>query len=206
MPTIALYNMNREQVGEVQLNAEIFAAEIREPLIHQALKIQLANRRAGTVSTKNRAAVSGSGKKPFKQKGTGNARQGCKRAPQYPGGGIVFGPQPKTYALSINKKARRAALRSVLSMQLKSNRITVLDKLEFERVSTKDFSGFMKKFDLERLLIITEEPSANLYLSSRNVPYVKMLKADGLNVYDMLKYKHIILTEGAVRLVEGALQ
>jgi large subunit ribosomal protein L4 len=198
--------MNREQVGEVQLNEQIFAAEVKEPLIHQALKIQLANRRAGTVATKTRSAVSGGGKKPFKQKGTGNARQGCSRAPQYPGGGTVFGPQPKTYALSINKKARKAALRSLLSMQLQSERITVLDKLDFERISTKDFSGFMKKFDLERLLIITEEPSANLQLSSRNVPYVKLLKADGLNIYDMLKYKHIVLTENAVRLVEGALQ
>jgi len=206
MPTIALYNMNREQVGEVQLNEQIFAAEVKEPLIHQALKIQLANRRAGTVKTKTRGEVSGGGKKPFKQKGTGNARQGCSRAPQYPGGGTVFGPQPKTYALSINKKARKAALRSMLSMQLQSNRITVLDKLDFERISTKDFSGFMKKFDLERSLIITDEPSANLQLSSRNVPYVKLLKADGLNIFDMLKYKHLVLTESAVRLVEGALQ
>ena len=206
MPTIALYNMKNEKVGEVQLNDEIFAAEVKEPLIHQALKIQLANRRAGTVGTKTRAEVAGSGKKPFKQKGTGGARQGCKRAPQYPGGGIVFGPTPKTYSLSINKKARKAALRSVLSMQLKSNKITVLDKLDFDRISTKDFSGFMKKFDLDRLLIVADDPSKNLYLSSRNVPYVKMLKADGLNVYDMLKYKHIMLTESAVKLVEGALQ
>ncbi|MCE1225954.1 MAG: 50S ribosomal protein L4 [Geobacteraceae bacterium] len=206
MPTIALYNMNREKVGEVALDEQIFAAEVKEPLIHQALKVQLANRRAGTVKTKTRAEVSGGGKKPFKQKGTGNARQGCSRAPQYPGGGTVFGPQPKTYNLAINKKARKAALRSLLSMQLKSEKITVLDQIEFAKISTKDFAGFMKKFDLERSLIITEEPSTNLTLSSRNVPYVKLLKADGLNVYDVLKYKNIVMTEGAVRLVEGALQ
>lgn len=206
MPTIALYNMNREKVGEVALDEQIFAAEVKEPLIHQALKVQLANRRAGTVKTKTRAEVSGGGKKPFKQKGTGNARQGCSRAPQYPGGGTVFGPQPKTYNLGINKKARKAALRSLLSMQLKSEKITVLDQLDFAKISTKDFAGFMKKFDLERSLIITEEPSTNLALSSRNVPYVKLLKADGLNVYDVLKYKNIVMTEGAVRLVEGALQ
>ncbi|MDK9717775.1 MAG: 50S ribosomal protein L4 [Trichlorobacter sp.] len=206
MPTIALYNMNREKVGEVTLDEQIFAAEVKEPLIHQALKVQLANRRAGTVKTKTRAEVSGGGRKPFKQKGTGNARQGCSRAPQYPGGGTVFGPQPKTYNLGINKKARKAALRSLLSMQLKSEKITVLDQLEFEKISTKDFSGFMKKFDLERSLIITEEPSTNLSLSSRNVPYVKLLKADGLNVFDVLKYQNIVMTEGAVRLVEGALQ
>lgn len=206
MPILALYNMNREKVGEVSLSEQIFAAEVKEPLIHQALKVQLANRRAGTVKTKTRGEVSGGGKKPFKQKGTGNARQGCSRAPQYPGGGTVFGPQPKTYNLAINKKARKAALRSLLSMQLKSEKITVLDKLDFAKISTKDFSGFMKKFDLERSLIITEEPSTNLYLSARNVPYVKLLKADGLNVYDVLKYKNIVITEGAVRLVEGALQ
>lgn len=206
MPTIALYNMNREQVGQVQLNESVFDAEVREPLIHQALKIQLANRRAGTSAVKNRAVVSGSGKKPFKQKGTGGARQGCKRAPHYPGGGVAFGPQPKVYNLSINKKARKAALCSVLSMQLKEDRITVLDKIDFAKISTKDFAGFLKKFDLERSLIVTESPSVNLSLSSRNVPYVKLLKADGLNVFDMLKYRHIIFTEGAVRLVEGALQ
>jgi large subunit ribosomal protein L4 len=198
--------MNREQVGEVLLDDQIFAVEVKEPLIHQTLKVQLANRRAGTVKTKTRAEVSGGGKKPFKQKGTGNARQGCSRAPQYPGGGTVFGPQPKTYSLGINKKTRKAALRSLLSMQLKSDKITVLDQLDFAKISTKDFAGFLKTFDLDRSLIITEEPSVNLFLSSRNVPYVKLLKADGLNVYDVLKYKNIVMTKGAVRLVEGALQ
>ncbi|CAH2030579.1 50S ribosomal protein L4 [Trichlorobacter ammonificans] len=206
MPTISMYNMQNEKVGEISLDEAVFAAEVKEPLIHQALKIQLANRRAGTVSTKNRSEVAGSGKKPFKQKGTGGARQGCKRAPQYPGGGIVFGPQPKTYQLSITKKARKAALRSLLSLQLKRDRITVLDNLEFSAISTKEFAGFLKRFDLDRSLIITEEPSTNLYLSSRNVPYVKLLKADSLNVYDVLKYRNIILTKGAVPLVEGALQ
>ncbi len=206
MPTIALYNMNREQVGEVALDEQIFAGEVKESLIHQALKIQLANRRAGTVKTKTRGEVSGGGRKPFKQKGTGNARQGCSRAPQYPGGGTVFGPSPKTYALAINKKARKAALRSLLAMQLKSERITVLDNLDFANISTKDFAGFMKRFDLERSLIITDEPSKNLSLSARNVPYVKLLKADGLNVHDVLKYRNIVMTQSAVKLVEGALQ
>ncbi len=206
MSTIALYNMNREKIGEVALNDAIFGVEVKESLIHQALKVQLANRRAGTVKTKTRAEVSGGGKKPFKQKGTGNARQGCSRAPQYPGGGTVFGPQPKVYNLSINKKARKAALRSLLSMHLKNDKIVVLDQLSFPRISTKDFSGFMKKFELNRSLIITEDSATSLYLSSRNVPYVKMLKADGLNVYDILKYHNIIMTEGAVRLVEGVLQ
>lgn len=198
--------MNREQVGEVALDEQIFAAEVKEPLIHQALKVQLANRRAGTVKTKTRSEVSGGGRKPFKQKGTGNARQGSSRAPQYPGGGTVFGPQPKIYNLAINKKARKAALRSLLSLQLKSEKITVLDSLDFAKISTKDFAGFMKKFELNRSLIITGEPSLQLQLSSRNVPYVKLLKADGLNVFDILKYQNIVMTQDAVQLVEGALQ
>lgn len=206
MPTITVYNMNREQVGEVALNEQIFAAEVKEPLIHQALKVQLANRRAGTVKTKTRSEVSGGGRKPFKQKGTGNARQGSTRAPQYPGGGTVFGPQPKIYNLAINKKARKAALRSLLSLQLKSEKITVLDKLDFAKISTKDFAGFMTRFELNRSLIITGEPSLQLQLSSRNVPYVKLLKADGLNVFDILKYQNIVMTQDAVQLVEGALQ
>lgn len=206
MPSIAVYNMNRQQVGEAQLPDTVFAAEVKEHLIHQALRIQLANRRAGTVAVKNRSAVSGGGKKPFKQKGTGNARQGCSRAPQYPGGGVAFGPQPKTYNLSMNKKARSAALCSVLSMQFNSNRITVLDSLDLDKISTKDFVGFLKRFELEKSLIVADNPSNNLFLSARNVPHVKMLPLDGLNVHDMLKYKHIIFTQGAVASVEGVLQ
>jgi large subunit ribosomal protein L4 len=206
MPSIAVFNMNKQQIGEVQLPDAVFGAEVKEYLIHQALRIQLANRRAGTVAVKNRAAVSGGGKKPFKQKGTGNARQGCSRAPQYPGGGVAFGPQPKTYNLSMNKKARAAALCSLLSFQYKNESITVLDKLDFDKISTKDFSGFMKRFELEKSLIVTDSPSNNLYLSARNVPHVKVLKVGALNVHDMLKYKNIIFTQEAVQTVEGALQ
>lgn len=206
MPSIAVFNMNRQQVGEVQLSDEIFNGEVKEHLMHLALRIQLANRRAGTVKTKTRSEVAGSNKKPFKQKGTGNARQGNVRAPQYPGGGVAFGPRPKTYDLSINKKARNAALRSALSLQFKNERITVLDKLEFESISTKDFAGFMKRFEIERSLIITDDFSNNVHLSSRNVPHIKLLKHDALNIHDMLKYKNIIITQGAVQFVEGALQ
>jgi large subunit ribosomal protein L4 len=206
MPSIAVYNVNREKVGELQLSDDVFGVEVRESLIHQALRVQLANRRAGTVAVKNRSEVAGSGKKPFKQKGTGNARQGCRRAPQYPGGGVAFGPQPKTYDLSMNKKARAAALCSLLSLQYKNDNITVLDRLDFEKISTKAFSGFLKRFDLERSLIIAENPSNNLYLSARNVPHVKLLKGNALNVHDMLKYKNIILTQDAVQTVEGALR
>jgi large subunit ribosomal protein L4 len=206
MPSIAVYNMNKQQVGEVQLSDDVFGVEVRESLIHQALRIQLANRRAGTVAVKNRSAVSGGGKKPFKQKGTGGARQGCSRAPQYPGGGVAFGPQRKTYNLSMNKKARVAALCSVLTYKLQNNNITVLDKIEFENISTKSFVGFLSNFDLNKSLIVTDDYNNNLFLSARNVPHIKMLKHDALNIHDMLKYKHIIFTQGSVQSTEGVLQ
>lgn len=206
MPSIAVYNMNKQQVGEVQLSDDVFDVEVRESLIHQALKIQLANRRAGTVAVKNRSAVRGGGKKPFKQKGTGNARQGCSRAPQYPGGGVAFGPQPKVYNLSMNKKARAAAICSVLTYKLQTNNITILDKIEFDKVSTKDFVDFLDKFDLSKSLIVTDEFNNNLVLSARNVAHIKMLKHDGLNIHDMLKFKHIIFTQGSVQSAEGVLQ
>ena len=205
MPSIAVFNMNRQQIGEVELSDEIFNAEVKEHLMHLALRIQLANRRAGTVGTKTRSEVSGGGKKPFKQKGTGNARQGCSRAPQYPGGGVAFGPKSREYNLSINKKARNAALRSALSLQFRNERITVLDKLDFDKISTSDFAGFMKRFEIDSSLIITDDFSNNLHLSSRNVPHIKLLKHDALNIHDMLKYKNIIFTKGAVQSVEGAL-
>jgi len=206
MPSIAVFDMNKQQVGDVQLSDNVFDVEVRESLIHQALRIQLANRRAGTVAVKNRSAVSGGGKKPFKQKGTGNARQGCSRAPQYPGGGVAFGPQRKTYNLSMNKKARVAALCSVLTYKLQTNNITVLDKIEFENISTKNFVSFLTKFDLSKSLIVTDDFNNNLFLSARNVPHIKMLKHDALNIHDMLKYKHIIFTKGSVQSTEGVLQ
>jgi len=206
MPSIAVYNMNNQQVGEVQLSDAVFGTEIKEHLMHLALRIQLANRRAGTVKTKTRSEVAGSGKKPFKQKGTGGARQGCVRAPQYPGGGVAFGPRPKEYSLSMNKKARKSAICSALSFQYKSNRVTIMDKLDFETISTKEFVGFMKRFDIDRSLIITDDLTNNLHLSSRNVPNIKLLKHDALNIFDILKYKNLIITQGALQSVEGALQ
>jgi len=206
MPSISLFDMNRQKVGEVVLSDMVFSAEVKEHLMHQALRVQLANRRAGTVAVKNRSAVSGGGKKPFKQKGTGNARQGCSRAPQYPGGGVAFGPQPKEYDLSMNKKARNAALRSALSLHYKNDRITVIDKLSLNTISTKDFVSFMKRFELERSLIVTDSLDNNFMLSARNVPHVKMLKYDALNIHDLLKYKHVIFTQDSVQTVEGVLQ
>jgi large subunit ribosomal protein L4 len=206
MATIDVYDISKTKVGEMDLADSVFAAEVKEYLIHEALKIQLANRRAGTVAVKNRSAVSGGGKKPFKQKGTGGARQGTIRAPHYPGGGVAFGPRPKVYNLSMNKKARKGALRSALSQLYKNNKLTVLNSFELEKISTQGFVGVMTKFDIDKTLLIFEGENRNLELSARNVKHVKLLKPEDLNVFDILKYQSIVLTQDAVRKVEGALQ
>jgi large subunit ribosomal protein L4 len=206
MATIDVYDIKKNKVGEMDLNDAVFNGEVKEYLIHEAVKIQLANRRAGTVAVKNRSAVSGGGKKPFRQKGTGQARQGCIRAPHYPGGGVAFGPQPKTYNLSMNKKARKAALRSALSLMFKENKMTVLDALNIEQVSTKSFVGVLNGFALEKTLVVIDGGNRNLELSARNIKDVKVLKSEGLNIFDIMKYQSIIFTQDAVRKVEGALQ
>jgi large subunit ribosomal protein L4 len=208
MATISVYDLNRKKVSDIELNDEIFNGEVKEYLIHEAVKIQLANRRAGTVAVKNRSEVSGGGKKPFKQKGTGNARQGCSRAPQYPGGGVAFGPQPKTYNLSMNKKARKAALRSALSLVYKDNRLTVMDSYKLGEVSTKNFASVLNRFELSKALLVVDGDLDNreIMLSARNIKDIKILHADGLNIFDIMKYKNVILSREAVAKVEGALQ
>src|SRR5512146_385889 len=206
MATIDVYDIRKKKVGEMELSDIIFNGEVKEYLIHEALKVQLANRRAGTVAVKNRAAVSGGGKKPYRQKGTGQARQGCIRAPHYPGGGVAFGPRPKVYNLGMNKKARKAALRSALSLLFKDNKLTVVDNLELAKISTKDFVGVLNEFAIAKTLVIVDGANRNLELSARNVKEVKVLNSDGLNVHDIMKYQSIIFTQEAVRKVEGALQ
>jgi large subunit ribosomal protein L4 len=206
MATIDIYDIDKNKVGEMDLNDEVFNVEVKEYLLHEAVKVQLANRRAGTVAVKNRSAVAGSGKKPFRQKGTGQARQGCRRAPQYPGGGVAFGPKPKVYNLGMNKKARKAAIKSALSYLYKENQMTVLNSFELENISTKRFVQVLHGFDKEKYLVVLDQENKNVELSARNVKHVKVMNPDSLNVYDMLRYKHIIFTEAAVRKVEGALQ
>ncbi len=206
MATIDIYDIKKNRVGEMDLNESVFNTEVKEHLIHEVIKIQLTNRRAGTVAVKNRSAVAGSGKKPFRQKGTGQARQGCRRAPQYPGGGVVFGPKPKEYNLSMNKKARKGALKSALSYLYKENQMTVLNALELESISTKKFVNVLQEFDKEKFLVVLDSKNTNVELSARNVKHVKVMQSEALNVYDILNYKHVIFTEAAVRKVEGALQ
>ncbi len=206
MATIDIYDIDKNKVGEMDLDESVFNAEVKKYLIHEAVKVQLTNKRAGTVSVKNRSDVAGSGKKPFRQKGTGQARQGCRRAPQYPGGGVAFGPKPKEYKLSMNKKARKSALKSILSHLYKENKMTVLNALNLENISTKNFANIMQKFEQKKYLVVLDEKNKNVELSARNVKHVKVLQPEALNVYDILNYKHVVFTEAAVRKVEGALQ
>jgi large subunit ribosomal protein L4 len=206
MATIDIYDIGKNRVGEMEISDSVFNCDVKEYLIHEAVKVQLANRRAGTVAVKNRALVAGSGKKPFRQKGTGSARQGCKRAPQYPGGGVAFGPQPKTYSVGMNKKARKAAIRSALSLLFRENKMTVVNAFDLKKISTKGFVGTLDGFNIAKTLLVIDDANRNLELSARNVKDVKVLKSEGLNVFDIMKYQSIIFTQDAVRKVEGALQ
>lgn len=206
MAKLDVFDNKKTKVGEIDLSDTVFNDDIREYLIHEAVKIQLANRRAGTVAVKNRSAVAGSGKKPFKQKGTGQARQGCRRAPQYPGGGVAFGPQPKTYDLSMNKKARKSALRSAMSLMYKNDRLTILNNLNLDKISSSEFSKILDAFSIKKTLVITDTYNLNLDLSARNVKNVKVLNSDAINIFDIMKYQRIIFTEQSVKAVEGALQ
>jgi large subunit ribosomal protein L4 len=205
MATIDVYNLDKTKVEEMNLSDEVFNTDVREYLIHEAVKIQLANRRAGTVKVKTRSEVSGGGRKPFKQKGTGGARQGCIRAPHYPGGGVAFGPQPKTYNLAMNKKARKAAIRSALSLFYKGNKLTVVKNFDLDAISTSSFVNVLDRFELSKTLLVIDSENRNLVLSARNIKNVKVLYADSLNIFDMMKYQNVMISQSAVKKVEGAL-
>jgi large subunit ribosomal protein L4 len=206
MVTIDMFDFKKNKIGAIELSDDVFNVDIKDYLIHEAVRVQLINRRAGTVAVKNRSEVAGSGKKPFKQKGTGQARQGCRRAPQYPGGGVAFGPQPKVYNLSMNKKAHKAAMKSALTYLQQENRITVIDKLELDSISSKYFATFLSDFELKKTLVVSEARNTKLELSARNIKDVKVVMADSLNVYDMVKFTNVVFSEASVRKVEGALQ
>lgn len=205
MAKIAVYDTNRNQVSERELSDEVFNAEVKEYLIHDMVRYQLAARRQGTSAVKNRAAVAGGGKKPYRQKGTGNARQGTIRAPHYVGGGVVFGPTPRDFGFKLNKKVKKAALRSALSARFKEERLAVLNDIQLDAISTKGVAEILKRFELDNVLVVVGEGNRNLELSARNLPHVKVLKAEGVNVYDLMNYRNLIVTEGAVEQLEGAL-
>ncbi|MCK4536074.1 MAG: 50S ribosomal protein L4 [Desulfuromonadales bacterium] len=205
MAKIAVYDINNNQVSERELNDAVFNADVKEYLLHDMVRYQLAARRQGTAKTKGRSEVRGGGKKPFRQKGTGNARQGTATAPNLVGGGTVFGPTPRDYRFKLNRKVKKAALTSALSARFKEERLTVINSLALEKISTKSFSEVLAKFDLEKTLIVVDGDNLNAELSARNLPFVKLMRAEGVNVYDVLKYPNLVLTEGAVDQIEGAL-
>lgn len=205
MAKISVFDIQKNQVSERELADGIFNTEVKEHLIHDMVRYQLAARRQGTADSKTRSEVSGGGKKPYKQKGTGNARQGSIRAPHYVGGGVAFGPHPRNYAFKLNRKVKKAALRCALSVRYKEERLTVLNALQLDGISTKDFTELLRRFDLASALVVIEAADPNVELSARNLPNIKVLRAEGVNVYDLMKYPNLLLTEGAVSHLEGAL-
>ncbi len=205
MALVDVYNVNKEKVGEVDLKEDIFGVEVKSYLLHEVVVWQRACRRKGTASTKTRGEVSGGGHKPWRQKGTGRARVGSNRSPVWRGGGTVFGPKPRSYAYSLPKKVRRAALKMALSSKLANGQLVVLEDYPYSAPKTKEFIQVMKKFDLEKALFITPEGHETLELSARNVPFVQVLPTAGLNVYDILRYDHLVLLSPAVAAIEARL-
>jgi len=197
-----VYDMNGKQVGEVELSEAVFGIEPNESVVHDVVKNHLANCRQGTQSALTRAEVSGGGKKPWKQKGTGHARQGSTRAPQWTHGGIVFAPKPRDYSYTLNKKVRRLALKSVLSAKAQSADIVVIDEIKMDEIKTKKFVEVMKNLKVEKALVVLNDMDVNVIKSADNVPTVKTAQTNELNVFDVLKYDTVVVTKDAVKTIE----
>lgn len=202
MPKIALYNMNAQEVGEIELSDAVFGVEINREAMHQVVKMQLANKRQGTQSALTRAEVRGGGIKPWRQKGTGRARQGSIRSPQWIHGGIVFAPKPRDYSYTVPKKIRRLALKSALSSKVADNEIIVLDELKLDAPKTKVVAEMLNKFETKKTLIVVKESNDIIYKSIRNIAGVSVIPVNNLNVYDILKYEKFIITKDAAQMVE----
>jgi large subunit ribosomal protein L4 len=205
MAKIAVFDMNREQVSERELADEVFNADVKGYLLHDMVRYQLAARRQGSAKTKSRGEVRGGGKKPFRQKGTGNARQGTPTSPIQVGGGVAFGPSPRDYTFKLNRKVKQSALRSALSVRYKDECMTVVNAFDLEQISTKGFAAVLDRFELKKTLIVVDGENVKLELSARNLPFVKVLRAEGVNVYDILKYPNLVMTEAAIDQIEGVL-
>ena len=205
MAPLDVISQDKKKVGTIELRDDVFAVEVNVPLVHQVIKAQLAGRRQGTAKTKTKSEVRGGGRKPFKQKGTGNARQGSIRSPLKPGGGQNFGPQPRSYEQSTPKEMMRGALRSALSDRVKAARVLVVDEFKISDAKTRTLNGILvKNLDLSKVLIV-DDANQNLERSGRNLPYVKVLRTEGLNVYDVVRYDWIVFTKRAVQAVETRL-
>ena len=202
MANVSVLNMEGKEVGSMELNDAVFGVEINEHLVHQAVVLQLANNRQGTQKAKTRSEVSGGGRKPWRQKGTGHARQGSTRAPQWTGGGIVFAPVPRDYSFKMNKKEKRAALKSVLTSKVQENKFIVLDELKLAEVKTKEMKKVLDNLKVNNALVIIGDDSENVALSARNIAGVQTASVNTINVFDMLKYNTIIATKSSVASIE----
>ena len=202
MANVSVFNMAGKEVGTIELNDAVFGVEVNEHLVHLAVVQQLANNRQGTQKAKTRSEVSGGGRKPWRQKGTGHARQGSTRAPQWTGGGVVFAPVPRDYSFKLNKKEKRAALKSALTNAVNTNKLIVVDELKFEEIKTKAFANVMTNLNVDKGLVVLAENDANVVLSARNMATVQTTLTNTLNVYDLMKAKKVVLTKDAVAKIE----
>ncbi len=202
MATISVLNMEGKEVGTMELNDAVFGVEVNEHLVHRAVVQQLANKRQGTQKAKTRSEVSGGGRKPWRQKGTGHARQGSIRAPQWKGGGVVFAPTPRDYSFKMNKKEKRAALKSALTSRVQENKFIVLDELKLDEIKTKKFVEVMKNLDIQKALVVMNDYDTNVIKSAANVPFVKTALTNTINVYDVLKYNTVVVTKAAVETIQ----
>ena len=202
MANVALYNMEGKEVGTVELNDAVFGVEINEHLVHLAVVNQLANNRQGPQKAKTRSEVSGGGRKPWRQKGTGHARQRSTRAPHFTGGGVVFAPTPREYTFKMNKKERRLALKSALTSRVQENKLIVLDELKFDAIKTKNMKAVLDALNVKKALVVINENDQNVVLSARNIADVKTALTNTINVYDILKYNTVVVTKAAVATIE----
>jgi large subunit ribosomal protein L4 len=205
MAQIDIYNANAERVSQRDVRDDVFAVSVREDILHQVVRSQLARSRSGSASSKGRSEVRASGRKLWRQKGTGRARVGPASSPIRRGGGVVFGPTPRGYFTKVNRKVRKAALRMALADKLKIGKLIVVDDFQLEKIKTKTFFEILRNFNVESALIVSEEPNETLEKSSRNIPNVKLLRAEGINVYDILRYEYLLFVEPALGKVEEAL-
>ena len=202
MANVSVYNIEGKEVGKIDLSDAVFGVEVNEHLVHMAVVSQLANNRQGTQKAKTRSEVSGGGRKPWRQKGTGHARQGSTRAPQWTGGGVVFAPVPRDYSFKMNKREKRAALKSALTSRVEENKFIVIDEINFEEAKTKNFANILKSLDVSKALVVLEDDNKNAELSARNIADIKTAKTNTINVYDVMKYNTVIATKAAVKAIE----
>ena len=202
MASVAVYNMEGNEVGTIELSDAVFGVDVNEHLIHMAVVQHLANKRQGTQKAKTRGEVSGGGRKPWKQKGTGHARQGSTRSPQWKGGGMVFAPVPRDYSFKINRKEKRAALKSALTSKVQDSNLIVVDELKVDEIKTKNFVAVMNNLKVEKGLVVIEGNDSKVVLSARNLPTIDTIQADEINVYDIMKAKKVVLTKNAVAKIE----